>query len=224
MNRTQVVNLRTIALPKIKFADAGWDCFPTGIKACPHLTNLNLTECGLGPKHSADLADVFSSGGCNITTLCLAKNGLTGATFYDWGDLKGGVDSNLDGISTLLAVLKKSQVICVDFSGCGLGPLGASSVADYVRDAIGSVASISLSGNMITGSTNIGFSDAKYDLDLSGIIAFGEAAAILKTLTSIDLSNCSIAAKGIAEVTKFISVNNSIASLKISGVLTSFTS
>merc|ERR1711939_407023 len=41
----------------------------------------------------------------------------------------------------------------------------------------------------------------------------------LKTLTSIGLSNCGIAAKGIAEVTKFISVSNSIASLSLKGNL-----
>ena len=85
---SQVVNLRTITLSKMTFADAEWDGSLANIKACRHLTHLNLTACGLGPKHAADLADVFSSSGCNITTLCLAKNGLTGATFYLYGLLK----------------------------------------------------------------------------------------------------------------------------------------
>eukprot|EP01048_Picozoa_sp_COSAG05_P031858 COSAG05_NODE_11870_length_492_cov_1.030534_1_plen_128_part_01 len=88
---SQLTNLRTITLSQVTFTDAGWDGLLAGIKARPHLTHLNLTRCGLGPKHAADLAGVFSSGGCNITTLCLAKNGLTGATFYEWGGLKGGV-------------------------------------------------------------------------------------------------------------------------------------
>ena len=88
------------------FSALGWDGSLANIKACRHLTHLNLTACGLGPKHAADLADVFSSSGCNITTLCLAKNGLTGASFWDDGDLKGGVDSNVDGIITLLVVRK----------------------------------------------------------------------------------------------------------------------
>ena len=70
---SQLVNLRTITLSKMTFSDAGWESLVTGIKACPHLTHLNLAACGLGPKHAADLADVFSSGGCNIDTLCLAK-------------------------------------------------------------------------------------------------------------------------------------------------------
>ena len=73
---SQVANLRTMTLTKMTFSDAGWESLVTGIKARPHLTHLNLTACGLGPKHAADLADVFSSGGCNIDTLCLAKNGL----------------------------------------------------------------------------------------------------------------------------------------------------
>ena len=69
---SQVVNLRTITLSKMTFADAEWDGSLANIKACRHLTHLNLTACGLGPKHAADLADVFSpSGGCNIDTLCL---------------------------------------------------------------------------------------------------------------------------------------------------------
>ena len=90
---SQVVNLQKITLSKMTFSDAGWESLVTGIKACPHLTHLNLTACGLGPKHAADLAGIFSSGGCNIDTLCLAKNGLTGATFYSSGNVRDGVDS-----------------------------------------------------------------------------------------------------------------------------------
>ena len=144
---SQVVNLRTITLTNMTFSDVGWESLLAGIKACPHLAHLNLTACGLGPKHSADLATIFSSGCCNIDTLCLAKNGLTGATFYSSGNVRDGVDSNLDGISTLFAALKTSQVICIDFSGCGLGPLGVSSVADYVRDATASVVTINCLAN-----------------------------------------------------------------------------
>ena len=57
---SQVVNLRTITLSKMTFADAEWDGSLANIKACRHLTHLNLTACRLGPKHAADLADVFS--------------------------------------------------------------------------------------------------------------------------------------------------------------------
>eukprot|EP01048_Picozoa_sp_COSAG05_P014033 COSAG05_NODE_1553_length_4572_cov_80.241672_2_plen_547_part_00 len=207
---SRLVNLRTITLTKMTFADAEWDGSLANIKACRHLTHLNLTACGLGPKHAADLAGIFSSGGYNITTLCLAKNGLTGATFYSSGDVRGCVDSNLVGISTLLAALKTSQVICIDFSGCGLGPGSMDHVAEYLRDAIAAVAHISISRNIITGSTGVA-----YDLDLSGIIAFGKVAAVSKTLTSIDLSNCGIAAAGIAEVTKFISAEAAVNSLTV---------
>ena len=136
---SRLVNLRTITLSKMTFSDAGWESLVAGIKGSPHLTHLNLTACGLGPKHAADLADAFSSGGCNITTLCLAKNGLTGATFYSSGNIRAGVDSNLDGIITLLTALKTSQVICIDFSGCGLGPNSMGHLAEYLRDAIAAV-------------------------------------------------------------------------------------
>ena len=146
---SQVVNLRTITLSKMTFADAEWDGSLANIKACRHLTHLNLTACSLGPKHTADLAGIFSSGGCNITTLCLAKNGLTGATFYSSGNVRAGVDSNLDGIITLLTALKKSQVICIDFSGCGLGPNSMGHLAEYLRDAIAALALMNISFNKI---------------------------------------------------------------------------
>ena len=74
---SQVANLRTMTLTKMTFSDAGWESLVTGIKACPHLTHLNLTACGLGPKHAADLAGIFSSGGCSIDTLCLARSETT---------------------------------------------------------------------------------------------------------------------------------------------------
>ena len=38
------------------FSALGWDGSLANIKACRHLTHLNLTACGLGPKHAADLA------------------------------------------------------------------------------------------------------------------------------------------------------------------------
>eukprot|EP01048_Picozoa_sp_COSAG05_P003941 COSAG05_NODE_195_length_14550_cov_203.233686_2_plen_664_part_00 len=146
---SQVVNLRTITLSKMTFADAEWDGSLANIKACRHLTHLNLTACSLGPKHAADLAGIFSSGGCNIDTLCLAKNGLTGASFWNDGNVRGGVDSNLDGITTLLTALKTSQVICIDFSGCGLGPGSMGHLAEYLRDAIAALARVSVLSNPI---------------------------------------------------------------------------
>ena len=80
---SQVVNLQKITLSKITFADAGWDGLLTGIKAGARLTHLSLTACDLGPKHTADLADIFSSS-CSIDTLCLAKNdALTGKRSRD---------------------------------------------------------------------------------------------------------------------------------------------
>ena len=57
----------------------------------------------------------------------------------------------------------------INMSKCDVGAAGIAEVAKFMG-ADASVASISLSGNMITGSTDIGHSYmAKYDLDLSGI-------------------------------------------------------
>ena len=145
---SQVVHLQKTILSKITFSDVGWGSLLTGIKNHPHLTHLSLAACGLGPMHTAGLADIFSSG-CSIDTLCLAKNGLTGATFDNIGRVRGGVDSDLEGVSTLLTALKASQVIHIDFSGCGLGPGSMGRLGEYLRDAKRSIARISVLSNPI---------------------------------------------------------------------------
>lgn len=85
-----------------------------------------------------------------------------------------------------------SQVTEVDFSCCGLGPVEGVHIIIKVL-----VASISLSGNLITGSWKSShhywydpFKSGtwEYDLDLSGLTALSEAIATSKTLTSIDFS------------------------------------
>eukprot|EP01047_Picozoa_sp_COSAG01_P085573 COSAG01_NODE_18863_length_1048_cov_1.116965_1_plen_275_part_10 len=81
----------------------------------------------------------------------------------------------------------------LDLSGTGLDANDVALVADWLASPGGAaIAHVALSSNMITGSTNVGYSEAKYDSDLSGIIALGEAVVISKTLTSIDLSQCGI--------------------------------
>ena len=95
-----------------------------------------------------------------------------------------------------------------------MGVKGIIAATDAIR-AMPSVASISLSGNKITGMKRER-REWKYDLDLSGIIAFGEAAAVSKTLASIDLSDCGISSKGIAEVARFMSAGSSIVEVNVS--------
>ena len=131
-----------------------------------------------------------------------------------------------DGLSTLLAAIKGTSVrsLCgltegqtvADFSGQNLGPIDCRIMAAEFsfQGFITSVASISLSGNKITG-TKRERREWKYDLDLSGIIAFGEAAAVSKTLASIDLSDCGISSKGIAEVARFMSAGASLTKVAI---------
>ena len=123
-------------------------------------------------------------------------------------------------MAVLLDAVKGIGLIEFDISKTSIGPPTAKKLAEVLSDPTpftASIASIRLSGNMITGSSEKGYTgsgDWDYDSDLSGIIALGEAAAVSKTLTSIDLSKCGIAAVGIAEVTKFISAGSSLTSLR----------
>eukprot|EP01048_Picozoa_sp_COSAG05_P000320 COSAG05_NODE_8_length_40675_cov_148.837539_29_plen_1881_part_00 len=216
---SQVVNLHKITLSKMTFADAGWDGLLAGIKAGTRLTHLSLTACGLGPKHAADLADIFSCGGCNIDTLCLAKNGLTGATFYPSGDVRDGVDSNLDGITTLFAALKSSQVIHIDFSGCGLGPGSMDRLAEYLRDATASIASLSLKGNLPCGrisKDNDGRAPWLPGKELEGWTSLCAALATSKTITHLDVSDCLLDSEPVALLADAIKLMTSIVTINIS--------
>jgi mannose/fructose/N-acetylgalactosamine-specific phosphotransferase system component IIB len=69
---------------------------------------------------------------------------------------------------------------------------------------------------MITGSTNVGDSDwAKYDNDLSGIIALCEALPGLQKPISLDLSDCGLSVKGVTEIAKATSAGAAVNSLTL---------
>eukprot|EP01048_Picozoa_sp_COSAG05_P019630 COSAG05_NODE_3125_length_2304_cov_12.837188_1_plen_447_part_00 len=176
----------------------GWTALCAALATSKTITHLDVSDCLLGSEPVALLADAIKLMAA-LAEVVLDGCPLTGASGYQ---LREGIDSNMDGFVALCAVLGKLKKISL--AGCGLGPASMGELAKAVSSADAAVAHISISGNMITGSTDVGYSFAKYDVDLSGIIAFGKVAAVSKTLTSIDLSNCGIAAAGIAEVTKFI--------------------
>eukprot|EP01047_Picozoa_sp_COSAG01_P022104 COSAG01_NODE_1303_length_10815_cov_14.897938_8_plen_1330_part_00 len=149
-----------------------------------------------------------------LASLTLSGNPLTGAIQtgpYTWDK----VDSEMDGFVALCAVLGKLTE--VDLSDCHLGVASTAELAKVFSDADAVIAHVALSGNAITGSVDIDNLWAKYDLDLSGIIALGEAVAVSKTLTSIDLSKCAISVAGVTEVAKFISAEAALASLNVIG-------
>ena len=125
----------------------------------------------------------------SIAHIVLDGCAITGTTFgtgykeYQGGDYEKieQLDADCTGFETLCEALGASQVASISLKKCYLGPQAMSLLATATCK-MGSVASISLSGNMISGSKYVGESYAEYDLDLSGIIALGEAAAISKAL------------------------------------------
>jgi Ran GTPase-activating protein (RanGAP) involved in mRNA processing and transport len=121
----------------------------------------------------------------------------------------------LSGFVSLCTVLGK--VTEVNVSDCALGPASMPELAKIFSDPSAAIAHVALCGNMITGSTDVEYSYAKYDLDLSGIIALGQAVVVSKTLTSIDLSNCGISVAGVTEVANFISAGAVLVSINLSG-------
>ena len=163
---SQVVNLRTITLSKMTFADAEWDGSLANIKACRHLTHLNLTACGLGPKHAADLAGIFSSGGYNITTLCLAKNdALTGKRSRDNDNRAPWIyGEKTEGWVALCSALP-STMISLDFSGCALKPKSLTPLTDAIAKMPGAVKD--------SGNWN------EIDSDMTGFIALCGVLGIL---------------------------------------------
>eukprot|EP01050_Picozoa_sp_SAG11_P009709 SAG11_NODE_931_length_6499_cov_28.824219_1_plen_1551_part_00 len=108
-------------------------------------------------------------------------------------------DAHADVFGVLCDSLKRSKVTELDFSSCGIGPVAVGHLGGYLREA--EATSLTICGNAISGSKSY---DWKYDLDLSGLTALGEAMAISTTLTSVDLSDCKISAAGLTELCKFI--------------------
>ena len=163
---SRLVNLRTITLSKMTFSDAGWESLVAGIKGSPHLTHLNLTACGLGPKHAADLAGIFSSGGCNITTLCLAKNdALTGKRSRDNDNRAPWIyGEKTEGWVALCSALP-STMISLDFSGCALKPKSLTPLTDAIAKMPGAVKD--------SGNWN------EIDSDMTGFIALCGVLGIL---------------------------------------------
>jgi len=115
----------------------------------------------------------------------------------------------VDAFQQLCEALKLGQVTEVDLSACGIGPVAVGHVSDWVREATAAVARLSLSGNMITGSTNVRSSGAKFDNDLSGFEALCEAAAAVVQLT---LRGCGLGDAAIPVLVPLISSRVSVLS------------
>ena len=86
-------------------------------------------------------------------------------------------DSDITGLVALgESVAASTTITSFDFSNCYIGATGTTEIAKLIAGGA-ELAHIVLSGNMITGSTGVMQPDAKYDLDLAGITALGQAAA-----------------------------------------------
>ena len=199
---SRLVNLRTITLSKMTFSDAGWESLVAGIKGSPHLTHLNLTACGLGPKHAADLAGIFSSGGCNITTLCLAKNdALTGKRSRDNDNAAPWIyGEKMEGWVALCSALP-STMISLDFSGCALKPKSLTPLTDAIAK-MAAVKNINLSGCPLAGAKKIRGNWNEIDSDMTGFIAL---CGVLGKLHEINMSDCGLGAASAGEFAKAVS-------------------
>ena len=75
-----------------------------------------------------------------VTKVILSGCPLTG------GKYSADVDTDLTGITTLFDELKGSNVTELGLSGCRLGPASMGKLAEYLREAIAVLASLTISG------------------------------------------------------------------------------
>ena len=222
---SRLVNLRTITtLSKMTFSDAGWESLVAGIKGSPHLTHFNLTACGLGPKHAADFAGIFSSGGCNITTLCLAKNdALTGKRSRDNDNRAPWIyGEKTEGWVALCSALP-STMISLDFSGCALKPKSLTPLTDAIAK-MPALNSIALDGCTITGTTfGTSYKEhqggdyekiEKLDADLSGFISFCSSPKSSQ-IVNLSLKKCYLGPQALVVLADAIQFMAALASLTV---------
>ena len=122
-------------------------------------------------------------------------------------------------IKKLIEALKTSSGTEIDLSGCGLGPLGASSVADYVRDATASVTTLvldegELSGTKIMDKGRSWEKIEQLDADLSGFEALCLALASSQIIT-LSLKKCYLGPQAIALLADATSKMASIARISV---------
>jgi Ran GTPase-activating protein (RanGAP) involved in mRNA processing and transport len=99
-----------------------------------------------------------------------------------------------------------SKVHTCGLANCNFNPATLATFVDSITWETTPLASLNLSGNAIT----------KYDSDLLGLVALGEAIVPAKNLVSVDLSMCGIGVKGLTEVAKFISTGAVLTSVHLS--------
>ena len=70
----QLVNLRTLVVRQSRFSDDGWVELLRILRLLP-LTTLELSGCGLGPRHAADLAELFRGAMAGVNRLTVDSTG-----------------------------------------------------------------------------------------------------------------------------------------------------
>ena len=204
---SQLANVRTLLVSDSTFSDAGWAALMEVVRGLP-VSELGVSGCALGPRHAADLADYVLSAGGSLTTLrCGSNPGMVGELDRH-GRLKTP-DAHIESFRQLCEALKPSQVTEVDFSGCGLGPLGAGCVADYVRNAIAALVEVNLSGCPLTGAT-YEVNDAQtamvwknIDSKMEGFIAL---CSVIGKVHTLSLSDCHLGPASAAELSKLLNM------------------
>jgi hypothetical protein len=145
----QLVNLRTLVVKRSRFSDDGWAELLRILRLLP-LTTLELSDCGLGPRHAADLAELFRGAMAVLARLdCSQNDAITGKRSRDNDGAAPWIyGEQPDGWIALCSSLSGSSITSLNFSGCGLKPESLTPLADAIK-LMAVVARISVLSNPI---------------------------------------------------------------------------
>eukprot|EP01046_Picozoa_sp_COSAG06_P011380 COSAG06_NODE_648_length_13415_cov_83.005783_5_plen_1504_part_00 len=172
---------------------SGWNALCEQLKNSS-ITSFTARDIGMGPVALRTLATSLPAA---LTNTCLLHNPLG------------------EGVNEIIKVFEETprlRTLCgfeegvehIDWKDSGKGPTDVALLSAELKvgRAVAAVEAVVLKGNKITGSSNVGYTDAKYDNDLSGIIALCEALPGLQKPISLDLSDCGLSVKGVTEIAK----------------------
>ena len=167
-------------------------------KTCT-LEHIELTNCGIGPVRTQDLAQALCVN-TSVKTLKLSYNPLGDEGAKALAEMLGGNGAESSG--TVNTTLEH-----VDLSLCCIGPVGAQHLAQALCVNT-SVKTLKLSRNLL------GYRGAKALAEMLGAESSG---TVNTTLEHVDLSNCDIGPVGAQHLAQALCVNTSVKTLKLSG-------
>eukprot|EP01043_Picozoa_sp_COSAG02_P057728 COSAG02_NODE_7058_length_3205_cov_1.679652_2_plen_923_part_01 len=139
---------------------------------------------------------------------------LNSLTVDSTGDTKDRGEWNNRGPKSYTLTVGEEKI---DLHLKNLGSADVALVVAWLQrpEVSAAIARLSLSRNFITSSTRLGYRDAKYDNDLSGLISLCDALLALKNPIELDLSNCGMSVNGVNLVAKAIFTGVEMTSLSL---------